>query len=144
MATAKLALQVEHNNAEDVLLDMSQLHSAKLLQVFQPMERYPDLPQEAVIRRAIINHSTLARQEEYLYIAALVPGEESPAPTVGRKRACKTMSIHGNKRGRGHVEAAVVVPVASDVVGPSRTTTAWGFEATSGEFQVAGYQHGAI
>lgn len=62
MATAKLALQVEHNNAEDVLLNMSQLHSAKLLQVFQPMERYPDLPQEAVIRRAIINHSTLAWQ----------------------------------------------------------------------------------
>ncbi|KAF7971584.1 hypothetical protein HWV62_20748 [Athelia sp. TMB] len=59
-ATARLENELKHSHQpHDILLNLSQLHSARLLQKMRPSTRYPNMPFEALIHRAIQNRHAL-------------------------------------------------------------------------------------
>ncbi|KAJ7252875.1 hypothetical protein C8J57DRAFT_1660976 [Mycena rebaudengoi] len=56
-ATGHFDQEVIHSTApQDILLNLAQLRSARYTQTFQPVARYPDLPREALISQAVVNH----------------------------------------------------------------------------------------
>jgi hypothetical protein len=48
--------EIKHTiQPDDILLNLAQLHSAKLVQKFQPLVQYPNLPRDTLLRTAIRN-----------------------------------------------------------------------------------------
>ncbi|KAJ7432037.1 hypothetical protein FB451DRAFT_984978, partial [Mycena latifolia] len=58
--TGRFANEIVHaSSPDDLLLNLAQLRSANYTQRFQPTERYPNLPQDDMIARAVENHRSM-------------------------------------------------------------------------------------
>lgn len=96
--TSQQENEVTHNgNQDDCVLNLAQLHNAELVQIYQPLERYPGLPRAEWLVKAVAHRVELdAKAAEKKTQAAekraergnkqKQPGSQSSARRGGQKR----------------------------------------------------------
>lgn len=88
--------EVHHvGDLDDYILNLAQLHNAASLQGFQPDERYPGVPREEWLQKAVENRQQLDTEAEEKKAEAA-----AKRAAKGTKRKAKDNTAGPSKRGR--------------------------------------------